>query len=100
MFYEVAVTVVFRTGGTVLTYESKTPLKVGQVVSVPVGRKTVSGVVMREVKRPAFPTKPISKILTAQPLPPHLLKAAEFLHEYYASPLPTVWQTILPKGLK
>jgi primosomal protein N' (replication factor Y) len=96
MFYEVAVTVVFRADGTVLTYSSEAPLRVGQVVEVSVGRKKAIGVVMREVKRPKFETKAMTRMVSEKPLPAHLLKAAEFLHDYYAAPLPVVWQTILP----
>ncbi|MCL2095153.1 primosomal protein N', partial [Candidatus Saccharibacteria bacterium] len=99
MFYEVAPVERFRAGGAVLTYRSTEKLKRGQVAEVPFGKKTVTGVVMEEVKQPKFETKPVVRVISEKVLPGHLLKAAEFVHKYYVTEMPVVWQAVLPPSL-
>lgn len=99
-YYEVAPNKVFRAGGSVLTYSFEQELPVGTIVEVEVGKNKALGVVIRGVKKPAFKTKPITRVISETPLPPHLLKAADFLSDYYATETAVVWQTILPSGLE
>jgi primosomal protein N' (replication factor Y) len=99
MFYEVIPTEIFRTGGTVLTYSSPISLKPGHIVLVPLGPRLVTGVVKKHVKSVDFPVKPISRLLHPLPLPTHLLKAANWLSNYYLAPLPTTVNLLIPAGL-
>ena len=66
-----------------LTYHYDGSLSDGQVVMVPLGKRAVPGVVMKKVVQPNFATKSILKILYSTPLPQHLLKVINFIHEYY-----------------
>lgn len=98
-FYEVAPTKIFRSGADFLTYQSNTRLGLGQIVSVPLGKQTVEGVVFAEVSEPAYDTKPVANLIETLPLPEPLLDTARWIGEYYRTPLATVLQTVLPRGL-
>lgn len=98
-FYEVAPTKIVRSGSDVFTYASETALHIGQLVTIPVGRQTLQGVVVREVGKPAYETKPVTSVIETQPLPQHLVELATWMAGYYRTPLATVLQTVLPRGL-
>jgi primosomal protein N' (replication factor Y) len=97
-FYEVAPTRIIRAGTSTLTYASEEALTVGQVVLIEVGAKELPGLVIKEVAQPTYKTKPIlSKV--EEPLPVQLVTLALWIADYYATPLATVLQTLLPRGL-
>ena len=96
MFYEVMAVGKVET----LTYNSDVSLLVGQIVLVPLGKKTVPGIVIKKVARPSFKTKTILKILYAKPLPWHLVKTAQFIHDYYLAEAGLVAGMILPTGVE
>lgn len=99
MFYELAPTKIFRAGSDLLTYHSDKALKIGQIVTVPVGKVVFPAVVIKKVSKPDFETKEIHSILYENALPPHLVKAALWLKKYYQTPLATIFQAILPSGI-
>lgn len=99
MFFEVIPTEVFRNGGGILTYSSEIALQPGQIVLIPLGRKTVLGIVYRKVTTVDFPTKPIFKLICPFPLPKHLLKSIFWLSQYYLTPIPTVANLVIPAGI-
>lgn len=72
----------------------------GQIVTVPVGKRMVPGVVVKKVAQPDFKTKSIFKILYSKPLPKHLLKVVQFIHEYYLVPSGQAVSLILPRGVQ
>ncbi len=82
-----------------LTYQSDVVLKPGQLVQIPLAKKQVIGVVMAEVTKPKFATKPIDQVLDIPTLPAYLLELADWIHKYYVAGLTAVWQTMLPTGL-
>ncbi len=98
-FFEVAPNKIIRADQAVFTYSSDLDISVGQIVSVPVGKKTLIGIVMKEVSKPKYDTREIEDIIESTPLPQHLLKTAEWIAKYYNTPLATVLQTILPSGV-
>lgn len=98
-YYEVAPNRIVRATSSVFTYEYHHRLPVGSLVTIPVGKKVLPGVVVREVARPSFTTRPIDSLITATPLPSALVETALWMAAYYATPLGLVLQTILPKGL-
>ena len=98
-YYEVAPNQIVRHGSDFFTYSSETPLKPGHIVRIPIGKKTVTGVVWRDVSKPNFTTKPIDAVIESTPLPEHLLHLARWLSDYYTTPLGVVLQTLLPRGL-
>lgn len=99
-YYLVAPLTVVRDNETAFTYHSETLLAIGIVVRISVGKKELTGVVIRAVpKKPSFTTKPITSIITQTPIPLPLLSLAEWMSSYYATHLALVLQTILPAGL-
>lgn len=99
-YYLVAPLTVVRDNEPAFTYHSETPLSTGTVVRIGVGKKELTGVVLRTVeKKPSFTTKPILSVLTTTPLPPPLLMLADWMSGYYATHLALVLQTLLPAGL-
>ncbi len=99
MFFEVIPTEVFRTGAGTLTYSSNLKLQPGHLVLIPLGRRIITGIVLRRVKSVDFPTKPIKKLLLTTPIPPHLVKSALWLADFYLTPLPQTANLMLPAGL-
>lgn len=72
----------------------------GQIVLMPLGRRVVPGVVVKKVAQPDFKTKAISKVLYSKPLPRHLLKTVQFMHEYYLVPSGQALSVVLPRGVQ
>ena len=83
-----------------LTYNFDDSLLPGQIVIVPVVRRSVPGVVVKKVARPDFKTKKILKVLYSKPLPRHLLATIKFLHEYYLASSGSAVSLILPSGVE
>lgn len=83
-----------------LTYDFDDSLTPGQIVLVPIAKRTVPGVVIKKVAQPSFKTKSISKVLYTTPLPKHLLASVSFIHDYYLAPSGDAISMILPKGVE
>ena len=98
-YYEVAPLRIVRLTSSTFTYASDTPLHVGQIVTIEVGKKVLVGLIMAEVKQPSYATKLIASVIESTPLPGSLLSLSLWLAEYYTTPLATVLQTVLPRGL-
>ncbi len=98
-YYLVAPAKTFHETDNMLTYASESPLLIGQIVKIPLGKRESYGIVIEKTKKPDFKTKQILYALYRQPLPKHLLKAMFWLHDYYRCPLSTVVQTTLPRGI-
>jgi len=98
-YYEVAPSRIIRAGSSTFTYASAEPLLVGQVVTIEVGKKVLVGVIMTSVGKPSYNTKEITSVIEKTPIPKPILELALWLAEYYTTPLATVLQTVLPRGL-
>lgn len=98
-YYEVAPLRIIRLGSSTFTYTSSEPLLVGQIVTIEVGKKILVGLIMSSVKEPSYKTKEITAVIEKTPIPEPLVKLALWLAEYYTTPLATVLQTVLPRGL-
>ena len=83
-----------------LTYHFDGSLSAGQVVTVPVGRRVVPGVVIKKVAQPHFKTRAILKVLYSKPLPRHLLSAVKFVHDYYLAASGQALSLVLPRGVQ
>lgn len=97
-YYEVAPNRIVRQTSAVFTYASEKPLLVGQIATVELGSKQAVAVVMREVSKPAYDTKPVASVVEQRPLPAALISTAEWMASYYHTHLATVLQTLLPTG--
>ncbi len=98
-YVEVAPNRIIRASSDVFTYETELDVKVGQLVIIPVGNKKLTGLVINEVGKPPYATKAVESIIEETPLPRHIVSIALWLADYYHTPLATVLQTILPRGL-
>src|SRR5688572_30009510 len=96
-FYQVAPTMVVRANEKFFTYHSDTPLKLGSLVRVSIGKSIKNGLLISELSEaPNFKTKPIETLLYNKALPAQLVGLAEWLSTYYATHLAIVLQTMLP----
>lgn len=82
-----------------LTYSSKEKLPIGQVVVVPYGKMQTIGAIFKQATKPKFATKEIIKTIDQATLPADLLKALQWLSDYYIVPISTVTNNALPKGI-
>jgi primosomal protein N' (replication factor Y) (superfamily II helicase) len=98
-YYEIAPLQIVRQDKAVFTYFYEGPLNPGQLVLIEVGKKVITGVVMRNVEQPSYDTKPVSTVIEDIPLPLPLLRLAEWMSTYYDTHLALVMQTVLPRGL-
>jgi len=99
-YYEVAPNQIIRLDNDTFTYCSELELQIGQIVSIEVGKKQIIGIITEKTKKPKYPTKPITVIIEQKPLPKQLVDLALWMSQYYATPLATVIQTLLPRGIK
>lgn len=98
-YYEVAPAVIIRANQPTLTYTSSEPLPLGSIVEIPVGKRLVVGVITSKTTRPDYQVKPIERVLMETPLPEPLLRTLLWTADYYHTPLATVLQTALPRGI-
>lgn len=82
-----------------LTYHHPNQLQVGQIVTVPLGKKSATGIIFASTDKPNFPTKMITDVVESKPLPTSLIKTLSWISQYYCSPLPQVLKSALPSGL-
>ncbi len=96
MFYEVI------PGGKVeaFIYDFDDSLLPGQIVTVPVGRRVLPGIVVKKVAQPEFKTKSIIKVLYSKPLPRHLLETVKFVNDYYLTSSGAALTLVLPRGVE
>lgn len=99
-YYEVAPNVIVRAGSDTFTYASSSKLFPGQIVQVEIGKKQVLGIIIAATSKPDYPTKEIGVVIDEPPLPHSLIATAQWMSTYYATPLATVLQTLLPRGLQ
>jgi len=101
MYYEVIPTKLFRADSDgILTYGSEISLKPGQIVEIPLGRSKCVGIIKSRTKKPAFPVKPIIRVIYDTPVPPHIISAITWLSQYYLCPLPQCASLFLPQGVE
>lgn len=82
-----------------LTYSHGYSLPHGVVVAVELQNRPVLGVVLKQVPKPKFKTKPISKIVSEEPVPVQQLELIEWMRAYYPAPFGSLLQVFLPNSL-
>src|SRR5690606_36341118 len=98
-YCEVAPTKIARAGDDYFTYKSSQQLKPGHIVEMPLGKQVVVGLVLAATSQPSFDTKEIIRLVQSKPIPVSLVRLSRWLTSYYATPLATVLQTVLPRGV-
>lgn len=68
-----------------LTYESDLKLSPGNIVTIPLQKRQVTGFVIAKVSKPKFATKPVKSLYTPAALPAHALPFARWLADYYGA---------------
>ncbi len=96
--YEIAPTKIIRAGSDVFTYASSEKLERGNIVEIPVGKRKAVGVVWKKVSEPEFETREILRVISKD-FPAHFLSLAEWMSEFYATPLAQILSGILPSGI-
>ena len=98
-YYLVAPAKSFHQSENLLTYESESEYRYGQIVEFPLGKQTSIGLVIKKTTQPNFATKAIIRAIEDKPLPKHLVKAILWLADYYHCPLSSAINTALPRGI-
>ncbi len=88
-----------------LTYEVpdhlKERAKEGVRVSVPLQKRTAKGTILSLLeKAPKYSVKEVSEVISEEVINTDLTKLAEWMSQYYATPLPFVLKTIMPASLR
>lgn len=100
------VTVLLDKGlGRPLTYSVPEKLaaliKEGKRVSVPLQKREVKGTIISLLNtKPRYPVKDVVDIVSEEIINDDIKKLAEWMSDYYATPLPFVLKTILPGSLR
>lgn len=98
--YYLVAPLAYTGGAESFTYHfDGTAVSLGQVVTIPLGKRLSLGVVIGIVDKPEFKTKSISTIQDVPPLPAYLLELGNWISAYYACSPSSVWSTMLPTGL-
>ncbi len=98
-YYLVAPMKAFHQREGLLTYESESPLKIGHIVVIPLGKNSTIGIVIKKVEKPDFETKAVLRTIYDTPLPKHIVKNVIWLSDYYRCPLSSAVQAALPRGI-
>lgn len=98
-YYEVAPNQLVRADSATFTYSHTELLAIGTVVTIQVGKNEMIGVVIRQVQKPLYATKPIAGIIDPHSIPEPLVNTTLWMSEYYSTHLSSVLQTLLPRGL-
>lgn len=97
LYYHVWVRSVQYRGSEALTYHHAAPLAVGAIVEVPLRERNVLGIVIESVPKPSFTTKQITNVVGLPPLPGEIPRLAEWLREFYSTPVGVVTGQFLPQ---
>lgn len=98
-YYEVSPSTLVRPDAASFTYSSTNRLEIGTICQISVGKKILTGIVVKEVTQPDYQVKPIENLLDQPPLPAQLVQTGLWMSQYYATHQSAVWQTILPRGI-
>jgi primosomal protein N' (replication factor Y) len=86
-------------GDRPLTYSHTNILPVGTIVIAPLRSQLALGVVIRQVTKPEFVTKPLADVPDLPTLPANLVKLLFWMQNYYPGPLGITTSLFLPKKL-
>jgi primosomal protein N' (replication factor Y) (superfamily II helicase) len=87
-------------GDEPLTYSCSEPLPAGSLVTVPLRKKHVLGIVSRSTNtKPPFAVKPIMAAASLPSVPAQLVQLFAWMKDYYPAPLGILAGLLLPKQL-
>jgi primosomal protein N' len=79
-----------------LTYQSKTEIPIGSLVSVALNKKSAQGIVLKRGKNQNFKCLDIEAVLIPEAVSPLQLELASWMSEYYFAPLPKCVALFVP----
>lgn len=82
-----------------LTYQAENQLPVGSLVRIPLKNELVLGIVLGSAAKPHFATKQLQPINGLGPIPSQLIALADWLSRFYATPIGSALQLILPGSI-
>jgi len=77
-----------------LAYESMTPLNIGEVVEAPLLKRSLRGVILKEIPKPNFECKPLKPL--KEYFSPSQFQLAEFIANYYCSSYASSFGVFIP----
>lgn len=95
-YYEILISAYQFRGAGALTYSSQDALSTGMIVQVPMKSNDFPAIVLREVAKPKFRTKSITRILYDRPLPKTTMKLIDWIQSYYPAPVSAIASLVLP----
>jgi primosomal protein N' (replication factor Y) len=98
-FYNVLVSSNRYHGSEFLTYGGDQKFQPGSIVVVPLRQQPVLAIVTGKAAKPAFATKPITRLVSDTPLPAGSLGLLEWLRDYYPAPLGSITSQFVPSSL-
>ncbi|MDB5185818.1 MAG: hypothetical protein JWL85_341 [Candidatus Saccharibacteria bacterium] len=98
-FYKVWVCSQRFHGKEPLTYGSDLDLAPGTIVTVPLQKENVVGIVDSTVRKPTFATKDVISVLVDDPLPLQSLQLFSWIQRYYPAPLGQITSLFIPSAL-
>ena len=82
------------------TYQSTSPLSIGDLVQVPLKSKTYLGIVLEKSKKPRFACREINQILYKEFLTPKHIQTAKFISQYYFASLAQSINLYIPPSIE
>jgi len=99
-YYEVWVNSLAYRSKENLTYHHHKKINQGQIVEVKLRETSCLAIIIKQVSKPKFQTKPIDEIFELPVLPSQIILLAQWLINYYPSSIGVVTKLILPIKLK
>ncbi len=98
-YFQVAIADPAYHGKDTLTYKTNREVEVGSIVTVPLRKNNVFGIVVEIVKKPSFAVKDIVELARVKPLPTQLIDLATWIQHYYASSTGAATQLLVPSRM-
>lgn len=83
-----------------LVYSSNDAVPQGSIVTIPLQRRTVLGIVSKQTTRPSFSTKHLSSVVSRSGIPPEGLALLQWLSVYYPAPFGATVSLFAPTYLQ
>lgn len=99
-YYSVAPNKLIRRDSYHFAYHSNEQILPGTLVKIPMGKSSAYGIVLEEVKQPAFDTRAIDRIINQEPIQIELVKTALWIAKYYQVHESAALALLIPRGVE
>jgi len=87
-----------KTSRRLFTYSAENTIQLGDIISVPFGKKTFPAICLNVVKKPTFKTKAVSSLYNLT-IPPNQIKLLKWMLEFYPDDFGLIGSQFLPANL-